>query len=156
MLDFAGITEPHTYSPVMSEQFHVYLTNDMDAERAQQRLAALRVNDRPLMRPHREDGHAVFGGVTVFDAIADDAVVTDGDGKTALFYELFYQSETVKSGMHHPDGALWIRTPRREHHVEDERVPLRAIAPTMVRMLGLDVPAFMTAEPLGIAEPVHV
>ena len=55
----------------------------------------------------------------------------------------------MKSGMHHPDGALWIRgTDRRRHHrVYKERVALRALAPTLLRMFGVAPPPYMPAAP---------
>jgi predicted AlkP superfamily phosphohydrolase/phosphomutase len=147
-LTFAGVTMPHKCSPVMSEQFHVYLTNDADMELAERRLLGLKVDGRPLMKTHREDGHAIFAGASIFDEIPAEATLTSEDGRTTKFFDLFYQSETVKSGMHHPDGALWIRTPEREHHEYEDRVSLRAVAPTLLRMFGVEPPEFMRAEAL--------
>ena len=30
------------------------------------------------------------------------------------FFELFYQMDDLKSGMHDPDGMLWIRMPDKQ------------------------------------------
>lgn len=45
-------------------------------------------------------------------------------------------------------GLCWIRTPDRTHVVAEEKVPLRALAPTVLRLLGVPIPARMTAQPL--------
>lgn len=51
-------------------------------------------------------------------------------------------------------GLCWIRTPDRTHVVAEERVPLRALAPTVLRLLGVPIPARMTAQPL-LGERAH-
>ncbi len=51
-------------------------------------------------------------------------------------------------------GLCWIRTPDRTHVVADEKVPLRALAPTVLRLLGVPIPARMTGRPL-LGERVH-
>ncbi|HEX9349022.1 MAG TPA: hypothetical protein VF919_15725 [Gemmatimonadales bacterium] len=51
-------------------------------------------------------------------------------------------------------GLCWIRTPDRTHVVADEKVPLRALAPTVLRLLGVPIPACMTGRPL-LGERAH-
>jgi hypothetical protein len=66
--------------------------------------------------------------------------------------------------MHHPDGILWIQTPERIHRRIACHVPLRSVAPTILRLFGMPIPSYMTApvlptslrevevaEPLGVA-----
>ncbi|MCI0408956.1 MAG: hypothetical protein L0191_10390, partial [Acidobacteria bacterium] len=67
-------------------------------------------------------------------------------GEEASFFDLFYQMEGIKSGMHHPDGLLWIRTPEKKHSVTEEKIPLTAIAPTLLAFFGIEPPAFMRAQ----------
>jgi hypothetical protein len=50
--------------------------------------------------------------------------------------------------MHHGDGFLWLRLPNRDHRVAQEKVPLRSVAPTILKLLGLAPPASMSADPL--------
>ncbi|MGH7467521.1 MAG: alkaline phosphatase family protein [Longimicrobiales bacterium] len=147
-LEFAGVTVAHKCSPVMSEQFHVHLNSEADAGLTEQRLRALQVDGRPLMRTLREGAHTVSAGAALFDAIPETAVLSNEQGRSVSFFEQFYGSETVKSGMHHPDGALWIRTPEREHRVFEDRVSLRSVAPTVLKMFGVEPPAFMKADAL--------
>jgi bisphosphoglycerate-independent phosphoglycerate mutase (AlkP superfamily) len=56
---------------------------------------------------------------------------------------------TMRSGRHHRDGVLWVRNGR--HRVVRDRVPLTAIAPTVLRHYGVQAPAHMRTEPL----PIH-
>ena len=99
------------------------------------------------------DGTAIFGGCNIFTEVPRDAVLTSSAGRSAPFFDVFYQAEGVKSGIHSGDGFLWIRTPSRAHHVTPGKVPLRAVAPTILTMLGLTPPASMKAPPLPITPP---
>jgi predicted AlkP superfamily phosphohydrolase/phosphomutase len=56
---------------------------------------------------------------------------------------MFYQGGGIKSGMHHPDGMLWIRLPDRSHSVAREKVLLSAVAPTILGLLGVTPPESM-------------
>jgi hypothetical protein len=145
---FAGIQDPHKCSPVMSEQFHVFMESEDAATAAEPKLRGLKVNGRNVVGVDREGPTSIFAGITLYDEIADDAILVNAEGKQVKFYDLFYRADTIKSGMHHPDGALWIRTPRRDHRINQERVTLRAVAPTMLQILGIEPPDYMKAAPL--------
>jgi len=67
----------------------------------------------------------------------------EGTDRTALFFQYFYQVEGL-SGMHHQDGIFWIRTPQRHHVVIAEKLPLRMVAPTIVDLLNMETPPYMT------------
>ena len=54
----------------------------------------------------------------------------------------------MKSGQHHPDGMMWIRTPSRNHKVLEEKVPLISVAPTILKLYGLDEGAGLAGEPV--------
>jgi len=76
-------------------------------------------------------------------------VLDAGTGRVLAFFDLFYQGDGIKSGMHHPDGFLWIRTPDRVHQASPEKVPLRAVAPTVLSMFGVIPPSYMTVPALS-------
>lgn len=146
---FAGITHSYRYAPLMSEEFHVYAETEEAARDIVARLSALRVNGRPAMRARRS-GVEVFGGCGVFESLAADTQLeVAGADRTARFFDLFYGVDTKKSGMHHPDGLLWIRTPSRRHLVRPDRVSLRVVAPTVLGLLGMAPPAWMSGRPLS-------
>lgn len=148
LLDFAGVTQAHSVSPVMSEEFHIRFDDIEDMSVAAERLRSLRLNERPvLLVEERKDG--IYSGCCVHDQVSRDAVLSIiGSEKVTEFLKLFYQGEGIKSGMHDPDGILWIRRPDRKHLVQDRKVSLCAVAPTVLNILGIPCPHSMTGESL--------
>lgn len=145
---FAGIRDPHECAPVMSEEFWVEFQDERAASDGESRLAALRVDDRPAFAVSRK-GNRVYAGCSIFDEIKEDAALVNPiEGTTVAFFDVMYGADSLKSGVHHPDGLLWIRTPERAHRIADRRVPLTAVAPTVLSLLGVDVPPSLQAKPL--------
>jgi len=94
------------------------------------------------VRAREENG--LLLGCGLFHEVLPDARLQRADSAASVpFFDLFYRIEGVKSGMHHPDGILWIRDPARAHHVTEEKVPLTTIAPTVLDLFGVPVPEFM-------------
>jgi hypothetical protein len=143
LLAFAGIRSPYRVSPVMSEQFRVYFQNEPDAADAAKLLLALRVDERVALYV-RQESEALFVSCEVLWELPQDAMlrVADSDRRVP-FFSIFYRIEGLKSGMHHPDGMLWVRHPDKRHRVHQDRVPLTVIAPTILEMFGVPPPAFM-------------
>ncbi len=148
-LSFVGITRPCRAEPVMAEQFWLRLENDCDATDVELKLAALKVGQERAFLAKR-DGYRVFVSCSINHALPDDATLRiDGSEQSTPFFDVFYAlGEGSKSGMHHPDGILWIRHPARTHEVHQERVPLLSIAPTILDLLGVDKPEYMKGESL--------
>jgi hypothetical protein len=148
LLAFAGVTVPHRVSPVMAEEFHVYCEREQDLERAEVLLRGLYVGDRPALRVRRQE-NGLLAGCGIFQELPADARLRRAaGGETAGFFDIFYRIEGVKSGMHHPDGLLWIRNPGEAHRVVEEKVALAAIAPTLLSYFAVEPPPFMQAESL--------
>jgi len=145
MLQLGGVRE---VAPVMSEQFHIFFSGEPEAITAEAQLGRMMLDGRRVMYCRRT-GPDLFVGCTIFDAIPAGARV-EFDGRSVPFFDLFYQADSVKSGMHHPDGMLWIRTPARSHAVVSEKVPLRSVAPTILRIGGVPIPRSMQAPPVPI------
>ena len=59
--------------------------------------------------------------------------------------DVFYKVDGVKSGMHHPDGMLWIRAPGARHAVHPTHVPLATVAPTILERFGVPRPRLHVA-----------
>ena len=72
------------------------------------------------------------------------------DAKAISFDNLFYRIHTIRSGRHHSDGSFWVQStlPRR---VED-KIPLTAVAPTILRLFGVEAPAYMKTPSVELAE----
>jgi hypothetical protein len=148
LLEFAGVTGRCEYFPVMSEEFHLRFENEPHADVAHRRLMSLRVEDKPALDLRRE-GSQLFGGCHIFTQLARDAVLhSDVTGASTSFFDVFYQAESLKSGMHHPDGMLWIRLPDRRHAVAEGKVSLAGIAPTVLQLLDVPIPTWMNGAPL--------
>lgn len=157
LLAFAGVKVKHTVAPVMAEQFFLYFETEQDARTAERQLSALRLDGRPVLLLQR-DGSAIFSGCQLFERIPRDAVMNlESTGTTMPFFEAFYQVEGTKSGMHHPDGLLWIRTPSREHRAHSEKVLLSAVPRRILEMFSIAPPSSMPddapAQAPFVAEP---
>jgi hypothetical protein len=148
LLAYAGVTSPCEVAPVMAEQFWIHLQSLSDAIDAQAKLAALRVDQQSAIATRR-DGASVFASCRINRALDRDAVLRIADSDHSVpFFQLFYAIEGVKSGMHHPDGILWIRQPHWLHTVYQEKVGLVSIAPTILEMLGIAQPEYMKGQSL--------
>lgn len=149
LFEFAGFGGDPEFAPVMSEQFRLLFASEADASAAERALLELRIGNRPVMLA-RADGNEVFAGCTIFEGVPPDSMIVNGKGVARLFYDLFYNCNLVKSGMHHPDGILWISMPERTSHIQTQRVPLRTVAPTMLSLLGYPAPDFMELPALSM------
>jgi Type I phosphodiesterase / nucleotide pyrophosphatase len=148
LLNALGIDQPAEAAPVMAEEFHLEFESEEAAREAEAKLKLLKYEDEPALGVDR-NGTALMCGCRVWRKLDPDAVVrVDGDGRAVPFFDLFYQIDLIKSGMHHPDGMLWIRTPARRHSEHAEKVSLTAIAPTILRLYGLEPPDHMPGKPL--------
>ena len=148
LLEFAGVTADVEMSPLMSEEFQVICKDEAAAREVERGLAQLQVDGTPALRVERI-GATLRSGCSIFRQLPREAVLRiENSDRVSPFYDLFYQGAGLKSGMHHPDGFCWIRTPDRTQSVAVDRVPLRAVAPTVLQLLGVPIPAGMTAEPL--------
>ena len=136
-LQFASIEAACTYTPVMAEEFNLTFHSEQDAEDAEKKLKALRAPDGSSLMMVRRENSKLFCGCAVITSQPDDATVTAGN-RNSLFRDIFYPVEGVKSGMHHPDGILWIRRPDKTYRKVDRKVSLCEIAPTVLSLCGLD------------------
>jgi hypothetical protein len=143
-LGVAGVVQ---VAPVMAAQFHVYFGNEADAGAAATMLAGATVDGRPAFDV-RHVGTDVFTGIAFTDDVEPDAVLRAGD-RSVPFEAHFYRAETAKSGYHHPQGAFWVRIPGRPPTVLEEPVSLRAVAPTMLALLGLPPAPTMAEAPIS-------
>jgi hypothetical protein len=154
LVEFAGITGCQKVEPVMSEQFHLRFASETDAVDAAERLRALRIGGRQAMHVERRDTN-VFSGCTIFTPLDHEVLLEGGsNGRATPFFRLFYQVESLKSGMHHPEGILWMRIPGCTPIVHFERVSLRDVPPTILSMFGIEKPEYMTGKVLPVGAPI--
>jgi hypothetical protein len=144
---FAGIGTSPKYAPVMSEQFHLYFDNEVEAKDASEKLQALRSGGQTVMMA-RHEGSQVFAGCNVFVKLDATATVSNGQGASESFEKLFYNCNLVKSGMHHRDGIFWVRNRHQTPKAIREKVPLTAVAPTLLSLLDVPQPSFVKGRAL--------
>lgn len=147
LVDRLGLRDVDQIAPVMAEQFHLYFAGEAAAAAASARLGDCTVEGIPAFAT-RVVGTDVFTGCSIHHQLPPDAQLRTPDGREHRFADLFYRSDTTKSGYHHPDGMWWVRTGR--HRVLDEPVSLRAVAPTILDLVGLDAPATMECPPVDV------
>jgi len=109
------------------------------------RLRELTIDEQPVMTVKRQ-GRSVFAGCRIFDTALMDREVRGRDGGRR-FGDLFYMIHTMRSGRHHPDGALWVRNGR--HRVVGDKVSLTDVAPTVLKHFGVPQPERMRGRPLA-------
>jgi hypothetical protein len=138
---FAGITAHFVYAPVMAEEFRLFFDDEAAAEDAERKLLALRLSSgEPVMRSRRTGVELYAACVVNAFPGPDEEVATPFSNEQQPFFALFYPVDAgIKSGMHHPDGILWIRPPSgRRPVVLDRKVSLREIAPTILKLCGVE------------------
>ena len=80
----------------------------------------------------------IYIGCQLRRAVSEDERIHLGEAGEAAFWEHFYMIDAMKSGCHHPDGALWFRTGTQQLH--PEKVSILDIMPTVMGALGVPVP----------------
>ena|SRR5262245_24017223 len=146
-LKFAGI-DPHIcqVEPVMSEELHIRFSNEVDSDSAARQLGELKVGERAAMNVART-GKSLLIGCGIFEELPADAVLQSATGHT-LFTNVFYHVDLKKSGMHHPDGLFWVRVPGMAGVRHTDKVPIVDVAPTLLVLLELPIPAAMPGRAL--------
>jgi hypothetical protein len=137
----AGLGPTVRATPVMTQQFYLEFDSSDAARDAYRQLNRITIDGQPLLEM-RLEGPRIFAGCARYDVVNDSAQVDFGDRRLP-FYDVFYALSTGKSGIHHPHGLFWIRTPLRKHVVQEEPVPLAAVAPTVLALLGVSIPSYM-------------
>jgi hypothetical protein len=147
-LTFLSIGNYTEVVPVMAEQFYVRFANEAHAQVASEILESIKLEGRAVFCVGRQ-GADLFCGCQIHSEVKRDAILHIGTSDCATpFYKLLYRIEGVKSGMHHPDGVLWIRYPSRSHYLNKEKVPLVNLAPTVLDLFAVPFPEYMHGESL--------
>ncbi|MEP7311555.1 MAG: hypothetical protein ABI859_03145 [Pseudomonadota bacterium] len=147
-LAFLGIERDScSVEPVMSQQFHLRFREAASASNALRLLQSLKVGERPAIKVVSADSLNILAGCAFHQELPPGAVL-EGDSGSALLSEHFYHVDLKKSGMHHHHGMLWIRVPGSPGRQVSEIVPLVDVAPSVLSLLGIPVPAQMPGRSL--------
>ena len=85
------------------------------------------------------DDGLYFGCQISTQVSADAQIRDDATGEHFPFARLLYKIEAIKSGRHHPEGALWIGADRPCVH--SDHASILDVFPTVLDMLGIAEPA---------------
>ncbi|HTD95885.1 MAG TPA: hypothetical protein VK627_03120 [Edaphobacter sp.] len=144
---WAGIKNVKECNPVMSEQFWLVFENESDMEAAATQLEAITLDGTPAFPAHKE-GNAIFSGFSIRSQIDPEAKLISPTA-TSRFFDLLYEIEGLKSGMHHPEGLLWIRDARVPRPSPNQHVELESVAPTILELMNIEIPAHLKAPSLA-------
>jgi len=140
-LTSVGVENYTAAEPVMTQNFHVRFRSEADAKIGAAKLSALTLGGEKAMSVHI-DKDSIHAGCMLHGKIEKGATL-DGNGKSVPFFDVLYQIEGIKSGMHHPDGMFWIRRPDRAHQVHKDKLPLVRVAPMILHMFSIAAPSSM-------------
>jgi hypothetical protein len=135
---------------VMSEQFHLRFGSAEAAKVAFEKLGRATVEGKPAFSSAL-NGNSILTGCAIIEELPPDALLAAGDLKT-VFGSVFYMVDLMKSGMHHRDGMAWFRLPGRKHSDNRSPVPLIDVAPTILAVLGIEQPGYMTGHVMEMPE----
>lgn len=148
LLQFAGVEATVVgVEPVMAEEFIVRFGSESAAIEGAERFAALTVEGEPALKFVRE-GDSLVGGCSLQRPGVLDRTIAGGR-TPRLLGDLFHPVHTVRSGRHHPEGALWFRT--GSHLRQEQPASLIDIAPTILQIFSVDPPAHMRGKVLPLA-----
>ncbi len=151
--DFANLlkdlgVEFDSGQPTMTHQFMIDFGNVDEAKAAIERFSDFTLDGTPIFGMHLNDSQeAVYMGCQLRDLIDQDAVIQDRRSNHSVpFYKYFYKIDGMKSGCHHPDGILWVRsgTP----HVHEEKASILDVFPTVTTLCGVPAKADMAGKSL--------
>ena len=132
LLDLMGV---HAISvePTMTNQFNLHCAAE-EGDAVEESLLALRMDGEPVFLTQRMSPGQVYFGCRVSRIVPAGAVVTRvGSNEALQFSDLFYLIEGMKSGRHHPDGVLWIKTGVGSETAD--RVSILDVFPTIAEMV---------------------
>jgi hypothetical protein len=121
--------------PVMTHQFSLSFSNQGEAQHAQAKLESISCQGKQVFdfAPSKPD--ALYIGCQIYSPLASDAKVEMGNGCSVPFFDLFYAMGALKSGCHHPDGVLWVKSGK--HEVHPKKLSILEVLPMLLRHYGL-------------------
>jgi hypothetical protein len=135
MLAELGV-KPAKTLPVMAEQFSLEFATQQEADDARSRLKALVLADgRQVFAFNEAPERHVFFGVGIKESLDQELKVEGLSGKPS-FKEVFREIPHTKSGLHHRESALWVKTGK--HVVHSDPVSILDVMPTILDYLAID------------------
>jgi hypothetical protein len=127
---------PGVVEPVMANQYLFRFNHHTDAENAVTVVNQIRLGDSRVFGTSLS-GTDMYIGCEIYDEIGQDSYIEgiSSHNEPVSFLTLFYPIDAVKSGRHHPEGVLWLRT--GQHAIHGECVSILDVAPTIFDLMGV-------------------
>ena len=136
--------------PVMADEFFLSFADEAAVTDGLARLNESRFGAQPLFRFEQSEPLRIKLCCAVNDWYADgETLVELPEGRRERFDALFYRIHSLRSGVHHPDGCFWVQS--SAPHRSTERIPLTSVAPTILRLYGVDPPSYMKQPAIELA-----
>jgi len=147
-VDAIGINKSEIeIKPVMAQQFHIDCSSESVKDQIVKILEGMTLDGERVMSVN-VNGNSIFTGCRLEKReVTTKNIKFSHTDKEIPFSELFYMIHSVRSGRHHPDGALWIKDGR--HSEAKNKVPLMSIAPTVLSYFKIQKPEYMKANELN-------
>jgi hypothetical protein len=151
LVDLIGFDKSRVeVEPVMAEEFFLTFPDQGAEDDGLKLLSESRIGDQPLFRTQQNEPlrHKVSCNVNDWYA-PGDALVTLPSGRQERFEKLFYRIHSLRSGRHHPDGCFWVQS--SSPRIVEEKIPLTSVAPTLLRLFGVEPPSYMKQPAVPLA-----
>lgn len=152
LLRYAGVVSPFTVEQAMASRFGLRFRDPAEAKAAAEALDALWAGDQKAILQVELQDSVIFLDCGFHDGPLEDLPLrrTKAGAEDARFGDFFYAYAQF-NGMHNPDGMLWIRLPGKKGEEIPGKVPLTAVAPTILSLMGLPPGPEMGVKPLDLA-----
>jgi hypothetical protein len=128
--------------PTMTHQYMARFADADARDAARERIAALRMEDGRRVfdfAAKAEEGPQLYFGCQIATRTeAETTIIDEATGDRVRFGELLYRIDAIKSGRHHPDGALWIGSGSGHRHAE--HASILDVFPTLLDHFGVAMP----------------
>src|SRR5581483_11315317 len=135
--------------PVMTHQFVLSFSSDREAQTAKTKLEAVTCQGIPVFDFAESNPGTLYLGCQIYSSLDSNANLVMGDGSSVPFFDHFYSLGALKSGCHHPDGVLWIKSGR--HQVHSEKISILDVLPMLLRHFGVAEQHARVAQATGSA-----
>lgn len=128
-------------SPTMTNQYLVRFENHEQSQSARDQLAAFALeNGQRVIDVLDAADDGLYFGCGLHGRVPSDTLVTHSiSDKQVKFGDMLYMIDAMKSGCHHPQGALWIGGSNGQKH--SIPISILDIFPTILDMLKVPQPA---------------
>lgn len=149
LLAFIGVEKPLKFGSVMNPVFGLEFADEVTCGRAMSLMSRVLYEDSCVFHLEKLDSKSIE--LCVRRINDTDGLVELPNGDSIEFSRLFQDTGVITSGMHDPNGLMWIRTPTPSSHVHSEPIPVTAIAPTILSVLGEQVASWMDDAPSALS-----